>query len=332
MSKGVNDLTAERIAKFLARAGIASRREAERFIEAGRVTVNGKKLTTPAFKVCDNDIVTFDGEVVGSKPSARLWRYHKPSGLVTSHRDEKGRETVFEKLPKELGRVISVGRLDLTSEGLLLLTNDGALARSLELPSTGWARRYRARAYGNVTQEALDTLQKGITIDGVKTGPIEAVLDKQQRGNVWISVTIREGKNREVRRALNELGLEVNRLIRTSYGPFQLGQLSRGETAEVRNKTLRDQVGHLVHIPKIDAAQRRAIDKAASKAKKPARATGKKTNFRNSKQANKDDTFEGKAGSRRGSKALNRKTRNEKYKSPNSQNKMPKGRGKFAKR
>lgn len=239
----------ERIAKYLARAGVASRRECERLIEDGRVKVNGKVLKTPAFKVSDKDTVLFDNKPVADKEPPRLWRYHKPGGLVTSHKDEKGRQTVFQTLPKSLGRVISVGRLDLTSEGLLLLTNDGGLARALELPSTGWARKYRARAFGTVTQEQLDKLKDGVMIDGIPTGPIEAELERQQRGNAWISVTLNEGKNREVRRALNELGLEVNRLIRISYGPFQLMNLGKGEVEEVKNRVLRDQVGHLVDIP-----------------------------------------------------------------------------------
>ena len=238
----------ERIAKVLARAGVASRREAERMIEAGRVSVNGKVLSTPAIKVTGRDKITVDDKPVGKKEPTKLWRYHKPAGLVVSHRDEKGRQTVFEALPKSLGRVISVGRLDLTSEGLLLLTNDGELARQLELPSTGWTRHYRARAFGEVSQEQLDTLKGGITIDGVPTGPIEAVFEKQQRGNAWIGVTIREGKNREVRRALETLGLQVNRLIRTSYGPFQLGGLGKGEVEIVKPRILKDQVGHLVEI------------------------------------------------------------------------------------
>lgn len=241
--------TGERVAKFLARSGVASRRECERLIEAGRIKVNGKTLTTPAVKVTSKDTILFDGKPVADKEPPRLWRYHKPGGIVTSHKDEKGRQTVFDTLPKSIGRVISVGRLDLTSEGLLLLTNDGELARALELPSTGWARKYRARAFGTVTQEQLDTLKDGVMIDGIPTGPIEAELERQQRGNAWISVTLKEGKNREVRRALNELGLEVNRLIRVSYGPFQLSGLKKGELEEVKNRVLRDQVGHMVDIP-----------------------------------------------------------------------------------
>lgn len=247
----------ERIAKFLARAGIASRRDAEKLIEAGRIKVNGTVLTTPAFKVSPRDKVSFDGALVRKDPP-RLWRYHKPPGLMTTHKDPEGRPTVFDMLSKDMPRVISIGRLDMTSEGLLLLTNDGDLARALELPSTGWIRRYKARAFGKVTQEDLDTLIDGIDIDGIPTGPIEAKLERQQRGNAWITVTIREGKNREVRRALDSLGLKVNRLIRTTYGPFQLGVLEKGQVEEVKNRILRDQVGHMVDIPKIEDKPSRA--------------------------------------------------------------------------
>ena len=250
MQKDMSQIKGERIAKVLARAGVASRRDAEKLIEAGRIKVNGQILKTPAVKVTEKDTILFDDNPIADKEPPRLWRYHKPSGLVTSHKDEQDRQTVFQHLPKDLGRVISVGRLDINSEGLLLLTNDGELARALELPSTGWARRYRARAFGSVTQAQLDTLQKGIRIDGYMTGPIEALLDKVQGGNVWVTVTIREGKNREVRRALETVGLKVNRLIRTTYGPFQLGTLEGGKVEEVKNKILRDQVGHLVDIPK----------------------------------------------------------------------------------
>ena len=247
----MQNVAGERIAKYLARAGVASRRECERLIEAGRIKVNGKVLTTPAFKVTAKDKILFDNNAVAKKERPRLWLYHKPVGLITAHKDPQGRPTVFENLPKTLPRVISVGRLDLNSEGLLLLTNDGELARALELPSTGWARRYRARAFGSVTQEELDRLKEGIDIDGIPSGPIEAELDKQQRGNAWITVTIREGKNREVRRALDMLGLKVNRLIRTSYGPFKLGNLERAQVEEIKPRILRDQVGHLIDIPKI---------------------------------------------------------------------------------
>lgn len=244
------EVKGERIAKAMARAGVASRREAERMIEAGRVSVNGKRLDTPAFLVTPKDKITLDGAGIGIKQPPRLWRYHKPEGLLTTHMDPGGRPTVFENLPDDLPRVISVGRLDMSSEGLLLLTNDGELARMLELPATGWARRYRARAWGKTDQFALDKLMKGVDIDGIPTGPIEAKMDKQQGDNAWISVTIREGKNREVRRALETLNLRVNRLIRLSYGPFQLGDLLKGGIEEVPNRILRDQVGHLVEIPK----------------------------------------------------------------------------------
>ena len=238
----------ERIAKYLARAGVASRRDAEKLIEAGRVKVNGKILKTPAFLVSKRDKVLFDGKPVSKEPP-RLWRYHKPPGLLTTHKDPEGRPTVFENLPKKLPRVMSVGRLDMNSEGLLLLTNDGELARALELPATGYVRRYRARAYGKIEQSALDELQKGIDIDGIPTGPIEATLERQQRDNAWILVSIKEGKNREVRRALETVGLKVNRLIRLSYGPFQLNKLEKGQVEEVKGRILRDQLGHLIDFP-----------------------------------------------------------------------------------
>lgn len=240
----------ERIAKVLARAGVASRREVERMIGAGRVTVDGNLLTTPAFLITGHEKITVDGKPIEEKQAPRLWRYHKPVGLLTTHNDPGGRPTVFEHLPSDLPRVISVGRLDMNSEGLLLLTNDGELARKLELPKTGFARKYKARAFGKPTQARLDKLKHGVKIDGIKTGPIEAVLDKQQGTNAWITITIREGKNREVRRALETIGLKVNRLIRLSYGPIQLGDLVRGKVEEIKPKVLRDQLGHLVDIPK----------------------------------------------------------------------------------
>ena len=229
---------AERIAKFLARAGVCSRRDAERLIADGRVKLNGKVLDTPAVKVTAADKVLVDGRPVGAPEPTRLWRYHKPTGLVTTHNDPAGRATVFQHLPPDLPRVISVGRLDLTSEGLLLLTNDGELARRLELPSNGWVRRYRARAFGRVTQEELDRLKDGITVDGVRYGSIDAKLERGGASNAWITVSITEGKNREVRRVLDALGLKVNRLIRTSYGPFQLGALEIGavELERVRHR------------------------------------------------------------------------------------------------
>lgn len=238
----------ERIAKFLARAGVASRRDSEKLIEEGRISVNGKKLDTPAFKVTNKDKVTFDGKPVKKDPP-RLWKYHKPTGLLTTHKDPGGRPTVFDALPKTLPRVMSVGRLDMNSEGLLLLTNDGELARALELPSTGFVRRYRARAYGKINQDTLDSLMKGIVIDGIPSGPIEATLERQQRDNAWIQVSIKEGKNREVRRALETVGLRVNRLIRISYGPFQLANLDKGANEEIKSRVLRDQLGHLISLP-----------------------------------------------------------------------------------
>ena len=233
----------ERIAKRLARAGVASRREVERMIEAGRVSVNGRKLESPALNVTDADDILVDGRPVAAAEPARLWRYHKPSGLVTSARDEKGRATVFDRLPPELPRVMSVGRLDLTSEGLLLLTNDGELKRRLELPSTGWVRKYRVRANGNASDQRLQPLRDGITIAGERFQPMSVDFDTQSGANVWLTIGLREGKNREIRRALEAVGLIVNRLIRISYGPFQLGDLARGGVEEVRPKILRDQLG-----------------------------------------------------------------------------------------
>lgn len=235
---------AERIAKFLARAGVCSRRDAERLIADGRVKLNGKVLDTPAVKVTAEDKVLVDGRPIGAVEPTRVWRYHKPSGLVTTHRDPAGRPTVFQHLPENMPRVISVGRLDLTSEGLLLLTNDGELARRLELPANGWLRRYRARAYGRVQQEELDTLKNGITVDGMRYGSIDAKLERGGGANSWITVSITEGKNREVRRVLDALGLKVNRLIRISYGPFQLGTLPPGEVEEIPRRVLKDQLGN----------------------------------------------------------------------------------------
>lgn len=240
--------TSERIAKYLARAGVASRREVERMIEGGRVRVNGKLLDTPAFKVSASDKIEVDGKLVEPPAATRLWRYHKPAGLVTTHADPEGRETVFDAIPDDIGRVISIGRLDLTSEGLLLLTNDGALARALELPSTGWMRRYRARAFGTVDQTAVNKLKAGVTVEGIKYGPMDVEIERETGSNIWLNIGIREGKNREVRKALDSVGLKVNRLIRTAYGPFQLGDLGRGEIKPVPGRVLKDQCGHLVEI------------------------------------------------------------------------------------
>ena len=236
----------ERVAKALARAGVASRREVERYIADGRVAVNGRVLDSPAVKIDAGDVLTVDGAVVNEAEPTRLWRYHKPVGLLTTHQDPNGRPTVFENLPKELPRVISVGRLDLASEGLLLLTNDGALARALEMPKSGWIRQYRVRAFGRTSQVKLDELAKGVTVEGVVYGPVHAKLDKVARtesvggSNVWITVSISEGKNREVRRVLESVGLKVNRLIRLAYGPFALGTLPVSAVEEVGPRVIRE--------------------------------------------------------------------------------------------
>ncbi|WP_224814084.1 pseudouridine synthase [Hasllibacter sp. MH4015] len=233
----------ERIAKRLSRAGVASRREAERMIEAGRVKVNGKRIDSPALNVTDADAIEVDDAPLPEIQRPRLWLYHKPSGLVTTTSDEKGRDTVFASLPAELPRVMSVGRLDINSEGLLLLTNDGGLKRKLELPSTGWLRKYRVRIKGAPKDTDFAPLRRGIVAEGERFQPMEVVLDRQQGANAWITVGLREGKNREIRRAMAEIGFDVNRLLRISYGPFRLGQLKAGEVEEVRPRVLRDQLG-----------------------------------------------------------------------------------------
>lgn len=233
----------ERIARRLSRAGIASRRDAERMIAEGRVAVNGVVIGTPAFLVSPSDHIAVDGTPVAEPEPVRLWLYHKPPGLVTSARDEKGRTTVFDSLPAELPRVMPVGRLDLTSEGLLLLTNDGALKRRLELPSTGWLRKYRVRVKGTPDDKTLEPLRKGIEIEGERFQPMAVTLDRQQGANAWLTVALREGRNREIRRAMEAVGMAVNRLIRVSYGPFQLGTLEPGAVEEVRARVLRDQLG-----------------------------------------------------------------------------------------
>jgi 23S rRNA pseudouridine2605 synthase len=235
--------TPERIAKRLARAGVASRRDAERMIAAGRVRLNGKPLDTPAVTVTDADRIEVDGKPLAAPEPPRVWRYHKPVGLVTTARDEKGRPTVFDRLPPDMPRVMSVGRLDINSEGLLLLTNDGEIKRRLELPSTGWLRKYRARARGAASEAALERLRRGIELDGERFQPMLVTHDRVQGANSWLTVGIREGRNREVRRALESVGLVVNRLIRVSYGPFQLGDLASGAVEEVRPKALADQLG-----------------------------------------------------------------------------------------
>ncbi len=232
----------ERIAKFLARAGVASRRDAEKLIAEGKVRVNNETVTQPAFFVQPDDLVVVDGKLVDPPERTRLWRYHKPEGLVTTHRDPQGRPTVFEKLPPHLPRVVSVGRLDLNSEGLLLLTNDGGLARKLEMPSNNWIRRYRVRVFGFPQPGQLEALAKGITIEGIRYKGIEAAMDSKKGDNCWLSVGLQEGRNREIRRVMQHLGLQVTRLIRVSYGPFQLGTLARGLVDEVSPKVLREQL------------------------------------------------------------------------------------------
>src|SRR3954471_3395206 len=238
-----NQHEGERIAKVIARAGLCSRREAEAWIAAGRVAVNGEKIASPALNVRPSDKIIVDGKPLPGAERTRLFLYHKPRGLVTTSSDPQGRPTIFGALPAHLPRLISIGRLDLSTEGLLLLTNDGGLARALELPSTAWLRRYRVRAHGKATQEQLDALRDGVTVDGINYGPIEATLDREQTSNVWITFAIREGKNREVRNVLRHLGLHVARLIRVSFGPFQLGELAEGAIDEVPTRVLRDQLG-----------------------------------------------------------------------------------------
>jgi 23S rRNA pseudouridine2605 synthase len=266
----------ERIAKVLSRAGVASRREAERMIEIGEVTVNGKVITSPALNVKPTDKITVSGHALAEPEPARLWLYYKPDGLVTSNSDEKGRDTVFDNLPEDMPRVMSVGRLDLNSEGLLLLTNDGELKRKLELPSTGWLRKYRVRVNGNPTDPDLEPLRRGLTVEGEQFQPMVVVLDRIQGANAWLTVGIREGKNREIRRAMNAINLTVNRLIRVSYGPFRLGDLQPGQVEEVKGKVLRDQLGSKPELDPDDKPARRVTRPARPKADATAKpATGK---------------------------------------------------------
>ncbi len=232
-----------RIAKFMAHSGVCSRRDAEEFIRQGRVTINGEIVASPAVNVDGSEKILLDGEKLPQAERIRLWLYHKPAGLVTTHKDERGRPTVFEYLPKSLPRVISVGRLDLNSEGLLLLTNNGELSRQLELPKNGWSRRYKVRVYGNVRPEKLAELQRGVMVEGIQYGAVKAEIESRQGANVWLNVTLTEGKNREIRRLMKYLGLEVSRLIRLSYGPFQLGSLPKGAVKEVPQKVLKEQLG-----------------------------------------------------------------------------------------
>jgi 23S rRNA pseudouridine2605 synthase len=270
----------ERIAKVVSRAGLASRRDAEEWIVQGRVTVNGRLINSPALDVTSRDVITVDGKPLPERERTRLFMFHKPRGLMTTHADPEGRPTVFDNLPEGLPRLISIGRLDFNTEGLLLLTNDGGLARVLELPDTGWLRRYRVRAHGEVTQDQLDALKKGVEVDGVKYGSIDAVLERDQGANVWLVFAIREGKNREVRNVMAHLGLEVNRLIRVSYGPFQLGELAEGQVEEVKTRVLREQLGEKVAAlagaefarPMPDEGAREGD---APRGKKPFKASGK---------------------------------------------------------
>ena len=252
----------DRIAKVLSRAGVASRRAAEAMIAEGRICVNGKVIDSPALNVTANDRITVDGAPVGEPEPPRIWLYHKPSGLVTTERDEKDRQTVFDALPEGMPRVMSVGRLDLNSEGLLLLTNDGAVKRRLELPATGWLRRYRVRIKGTASEAKLDLLRQGITVEGVRYQPMTVQFDRQVGANAWLTISLREGKNREIRRAMAAIGATVNRLIRVSYGPFQLGDLKAGEVEEVKRRVVRDQLG-------LDARPR------PQRRRKPARGGGK---------------------------------------------------------
>jgi 23S rRNA pseudouridine2605 synthase len=271
----------ERIAKVLSRAGLASRRDAEEWVVQGRVTVNGRVINSPALDVTANDVITIDGKPLPPRERTRLFMFHKPRGLMTTHADPEGRPTVFDNLPEGLPRLISIGRLDFNTEGLLLLTNDGGLARALELPDTGWLRRYRVRAHGEVTQGQLDELKKGVEVDGVKYGPIDATLERDQGANVWLVFAIREGKNREVRNVMAHLGLEVNRLIRISYGPFQLGELEEGQVEEVKTRVLREQLGEkIAELAGADfnrpmPGEASANDDDAPRGKKPFKPAGK---------------------------------------------------------
>jgi len=260
----------ERIAKAIARAGICSRRDAEKLIAEGRVMVNGEVIASPALNVTANHVIQVDGKPLAEPEPARLWRYHKPSGLVTTHKDEKGRPTVFASLPKTLGRVVSVGRLDFNSEGLLLLTNDGEIARRLEIPTAGWVRKYRARLFGRVTQAELDKLATGVTIAGVTYGPIVADIERSKGNYSWVTVSLKEGKNREVKRVMETLGLKVARLIRISYGPFQLGQLAEGAVEEIPAKLWREQLG-IGRKKRVEAAHDKPWGKAGAGGKREKR-------------------------------------------------------------
>jgi len=270
----------DRIAKVLARAGVASRRESEKIIEDGRVTVNGKTILTPALNVTSKDRIVVDGVPLADAEPPRIWLYYKPIGLVTTERDETGRETVFDTLPEDMPRVMSVGRLDINSEGLLLLTNDGELKRRMELPATGWLRRYRVRINGSLSEAKLDQLRAGMEVDGVHYAPVEVKFDRQQGANAWLTMGLREGKNREIRRLMEAMGVVVNRLLRISYGPFQLGALKPGAVEEVKQRIVRDQMG-LRETPKPEQVRKgkrpppRRGTAASAKASTGRKPTGK---------------------------------------------------------
>ena len=296
-----------RIAKVIARAGLSSRRDAEAAILDGRVMVNGKTITSPALNVTNRDQVTVDGAPLPRPEQPRLWLYHKPKGLVTTERDPQGRQTVFETLPRDLPRVMSVGRLDINTEGLLLLTNDGELKRNLELPETGWLRRYRVRAFGNVAPAQLDALKNGITIEGVHYGPVEAAIEREQGKNVWLAIGIREGKNREIKNIAEHLGLTVNRLIRISYGPFQLRDLAPGEVREIAPRMLQEQLGNRYRID-IKESDRKPRFGASPKRldKRPART---EENFRRRATAKAERYADWQAGDAPAAVTLDRETR-----------------------
>ncbi len=253
----MSEFEGERIAKVIARAGVCSRREAEQLIADGHVTLNHKILKTAAINVTDADQIRINGKLLPQAEDSKLWRYHKPDGLVVSHKDPQGRPSVFDKLHQQLPRVMSIGRLDINTEGLLLLTNDGEIERLLELPSSGWIRRYRVRAYGKMDDAGLERLKGGVEIEGVRYGPVEAKVETSQGDNVWMTVSIREGKNREVKKICDYLGLQVNRLIRTNFGPFQLGDLKRGGIEEIPRKFWQEQLGG--KFKGVDANRRRKV-------------------------------------------------------------------------